>query len=161
MPKFSESSLSKLDTAHPDLQVLFLEVINHWDCTIIFGHRSPEEQFNLYKKGRIVIGMGDAKNPKDWVTENKGEIVTYLDGYTKLSDHNKSPALAVDVAPYPIDWNDLMRFHVFAGFVMGIANQMYCNDIIKHKVYSGLDWDGDWNFKEHSFHDAPHFFVKS
>ena len=31
---------------------------------------------------------------------------------------------AVDVAPYPIDWNDKERFYYFAGVVMGIAIQM-------------------------------------
>tara|TARA_Y100000310_G_C20583862_1_gene764389 strand:+ start:155 stop:640 length:486 start_codon:yes stop_codon:yes gene_type:complete len=160
MPKYSQQSKTRLKTAHPDLQLLFNEVINHWDCTIIYGHRTPEEQFSLYRIGREVIAFGDPDKPKDWVIANRSEVVTHLDGYSKLSDHNKTPSLAVDAAPYPIDWNDLMRFHIFAGFVMGMANQMYCNGVIKNRVYSGLDWDKDWNFKEHSFHDAPHFFIE-
>ena len=40
------------------------------------------------------------------------------------SKHNKLPSKAVDVAPYPIDWNDPDRFYHFAGYVRGIAEGM-------------------------------------
>jgi peptidoglycan L-alanyl-D-glutamate endopeptidase CwlK len=44
MPQFGKDSLTKLSTCHPDLQKLFNEVIKHYDCTILEGHRSDEDQ---------------------------------------------------------------------------------------------------------------------
>ena len=68
-----------------------------------------------------------------------------------MGRHNAKPSRAVDVAPYPIDWNDRERFHLFAGFVLGIA---YSMDI-------SLRWGGDWNqnfeVDDNQFDDFPHF----
>ena len=44
MPKFSQDSFSKLSTCHPDLQVLFYEVIKYYDCTILEGYRNQVDQ---------------------------------------------------------------------------------------------------------------------
>lgn len=67
------------------------------------------------------------------------------------SKHNRIPSLAVDVCPYPIDWSDHRRFYLFAGYVMAVANSMGV------KLRWGGDWDGDWTWKDQSFHDLPHF----
>jgi peptidoglycan L-alanyl-D-glutamate endopeptidase CwlK len=80
----------------------------------------------------------------------------YFDeGKSKLqwpdSKHNKMPSLAVDAVPYPIDWQDKRRFYHFAGFVLGVASMMGI------KLRCGIDWDGDFSFKDQSFHDYPHF----
>lgn len=61
------------------------------------------------------------------------------------------PSLAVDVAPYPIKWNDYLRFYAFAGFVLGTATEMGI------KIRSGMDWDSDREFNDQSFHDLPHY----
>ena len=60
------------------------------------------------------------------------------------------PSLAVDVAPYPIDWLDRDRFVFFAGFVLGMATQMGIT------LRLGIDWNGDHHFNERFF-DGPHF----
>ena len=33
-----------------------------------------------------------------------------------------NPSRAVDVVPYPIDWDDRERFHLFAGFVIALLS---------------------------------------
>lgn len=140
MPRWSNSSKAKLATCHTLIQNVMNEVIKHFDCKIIFGHRTSEEQYELYLEGR-----------------------TQRDGYTKLSYHNYSPSLAVDVAPYPIQWPDedgiteaeakdrLRKFQVFGGFVLGVARAM---DV---PLFWGNDWDGDWDMLETKFRDLPHF----
>ena len=49
----------------------------------------------------------------------------FLDGKSKLdwphSKHNRTPSLAVDIAPYPIDWKDTGAFMVLRGFVLARA----------------------------------------
>ena len=99
MPSFSKSSLAKLETCHSDLQKLFKEVIKHYDCTVVCGHRGKEEQDEAVRSGHSKLNWPNSK-------------------------HNQRLSLAADVVPYPVDWNDTKRFMHFAGFVMGIASQM-------------------------------------
>lgn len=96
MPTFSSLSLYKLNTCHPLLQKLFHEVIKHRDCSILCGHRGKEEQEKAFTDG-------------------------FSNSHWGQSNHNYVPSLAVDVVPYPIDWNNINRFYEFAGFVQGIA----------------------------------------
>lgn len=99
MPKFSDLSSRKLATCDDRLQRVFQEVIKHWDCTVLEGHRGKEDQDDAYRAGK-------SKTP--WPE----------------SKHNKMPSRAVDVAPYPVDWADRERFALFAGFVLGVAASM-------------------------------------
>ena len=67
------------------------------------------------------------------------------------SRHNLVPSMAVDVCPYPIDWNDRERFSYFAGYVRGVAAGMGID------IRWGGDWDSDGEVKDNSFDDLPHF----
>lgn len=129
MPRFSKKSLSKLETCDKRLQDLFLRVVKKFDCTIIEGHRSKDRQNKLFKEGKSKL-----KYPK--------------------GKHNAIPSKAVDVAPYPIDWNDRERFTYFAGYVLGIAYEMGL------KIRWGGDWDMDTQVKDNNFDDLPHFEIR-
>lgn len=122
MPAFSRSSNKKLNTAHEDLQVVFREVVKHFDCTVIYGRREAEQQFDLFKKGRFKTAS------EKWVVTNGGKVVTYKDGYIKKSRHQVHPGEvlsdAVDVVPYPIEWENIKRMLYFIGFVLGIARML-------------------------------------
>jgi len=126
MPVYSNRSLGNLSTCHEDIQTLFRKVIVYVDCTILCGHRGKEEQNRLYNLGR--------------------SRVVYPN-----SNHNVYPSIAVDVAPYPINWDDLARFYYFAGIVKGIAFEMGI------ELRFGGDWDGDLEVKDQNFNDLPHF----
>jgi len=126
MPNFSKRSKDNLATCDVKLQNLFNEVINYFDCSVLCGHRGEKEQNEAFHAGRSKL-----KFPK--------------------SKHNSSPSQAVDVAPYPIDWEDKERFYYFAGMVKGIAQKM---DI---PIRWGGDWDSDTQVKDQTFFDLPHF----
>jgi peptidoglycan L-alanyl-D-glutamate endopeptidase CwlK len=53
MPRFSEKSLSRLGTCDPRLQRVFHEVIRHFDCTILEGHRDKERQNRMVEEGNF------------------------------------------------------------------------------------------------------------
>ena len=142
MPKFSKSSLDKLNTAHPKLIKIMNEAIKRYDFKVLYGHRSPEEQFELFKKGRTFTNGS-------WV--KTGSVVTNLDGTVKKSKHNYYPSHAVDIVPYPIDWNNLQRFKDMAKIVIEVAKELNI------KIIWGADWDMDGDIKEHTFIDYPHF----
>lgn len=152
MYKFSVNSTKNLSTVHEDLQTLFNFVIEFVDCSIVFGHRTPEEQFNLWEKGRT-------KENGYWEIKDKSKIVTNCDGYDVKSDHNDFPSKAVDVVPYPEMYSDNDKIKYFAGFVMGIAGMLHKQGVID-EVGCGIDWDGDWDLKDQKLYDAVHFFMK-
>lgn len=132
MPTYSKISYQKLKTAHPDLQLIFNTVIQYIDNTILVGHRGEEEQTQAVAEGKSKLTFPNSK-------------------------HNSTPSMAVDAAPYPIDWNDISRFYYFAGFVKAIAEVLLSEKKISHKVRWGGDWDSDNDFKDNKFNDLVHF----
>jgi peptidoglycan LD-endopeptidase CwlK len=147
MPNFSKESLDILATCNPILQNLFKEVIKHFDCKVLYGYRTPQEQLELFKKGRSLVNGA-------WVVTNQKLVVTDKDGTIKKSNHNFNPSIAVDVVPYPVDWKNTKRFYYFAGFVKGIAATM------NYKIVSGGDWDNDTDLDDQKLYDLPHFEIK-
>ena len=126
MPKFGKRSQEKMKGVNAQLQNVFNEVVKNFDCTIIEGLRSQERQDEL-------VAQGKSK--------------------TKFSKHIEGKAM--DVAPYPIDWEDRDRFHYFGGYVKGVASQMGV------KIRWGGDWDGDFETKDNNFDDLVHFELVS
>ena len=129
MYKFGSRSRKQMENIHPDLKKVLNEVIKYVDCSVLEGHRSAERQDKLFEEGRTKVKYPNGR-------------------------HNANPSRAVDVVPYPIDWDDRERFHLFAGFVLGIAKSMGIN----------LRWGGDWNqnfeVDDNQFDDFPHFEIK-
>lgn len=129
MAKFGRKSRERLATAHPDLQKVFNEVIKHVDCSVLEGHRDERTQERLFEEGKTKV-------------------------HYPMGRHNTKPSRAVDVVPYPIDWNDRERFTLFAGFVLGLARGMGIN------LRWGGDWDVDFQVSDNRFDDFPHYELK-
>ncbi len=129
MPKFGKKSKLRLLSCDYRLQDVLKEVIKYVDCSVLEGHRGEERQNKLFDEGKTKVKYPNGR-------------------------HNAKPSRAVDVVPYPVDWNDRERFHLFAGFVLGIARSM---DI-------KLRWGGDWNMNfevdDNQFDDFPHFELR-
>ena len=124
MPKFGRRSRERLATCDKDLQMVFNEVIKYVDCSVLCGTRGKEEQNKAFEEGRSKVKYPNGR-------------------------HNASPSYAVDVTPYPIDWEDRERQTLFAGFVLGIANQMGIT----------LRWGGDWKkFKANASQEVKDIF---
>ena len=126
MPQFGSTSRTRLETCHQDLQTIFNYVIKSFDCTIICGYRDKKAQNKAYDDGFSKVRFPNSK-------------------------HNLSPSIAVDVIPWPIEWENTKRMKYFAGYVMGIAK------VLGYELVSGLDWDNDTILKDHTFKDHPHF----
>jgi peptidoglycan L-alanyl-D-glutamate endopeptidase CwlK len=75
------------------------------------------------------------------------------------SKHNETPSRAVDIAPYPIDWEARGRFHVLAGHMMmafhGLQEEGEIRDTLDLRW--GGDWDRDHVLDDQQFDDLPHF----
>ena len=129
MPKFGKKSTKRLLTCHKDLIRVFNEVINHIDCSVLEGHRGQERQDRLFDEGKTQVKYPHGR-------------------------HNAIISNAIDVTPYPVDWEDRERQTLFAGFVLGIAKSMDIN------LRWGGDWDGDWQVQDNKFDDFPHFEIR-
>jgi peptidoglycan L-alanyl-D-glutamate endopeptidase CwlK len=117
MPLFSATSLSRLATCHPELQVLFHEVVRSFDCVVLEGFRDEAAQEAAFKAGNTKL-------------------------HWPLGNHNQKPSLAVDVAPYPLDWKDTKRFIHFGGYVLGIASRLHAEGKMTYRIRWGGSWDG-------------------
>ena len=116
--RFSQRSLDNLATCHPDLQSIFHEVIKWVDCSVICGYRGMEEQNRAFRQGKSML-----RYPQ--------------------SNHNFNPSLAIDVIPYPVDWQDIDSFYRLASIVKTIADTKGIK----------IRWGGDFK----NFFDGPHY----
>ena len=152
MATYGNTSQQKLDSCHPDLIVIFQEVVRIFDNAIVYGERTPGEQFELYKQGRSLIGGR-------WVIADKKKVVTYKDGTISKSNHNYSPSKAVDAVPYPINWKDTDRMYYFAGMVIATAIRLKDEGKVTHNIRWGGDWDRDTEVDDQTFMDLAHFEI--
>ena len=126
MYKFGKRSRDRLKGVDSRLVNVLNELIKIMDVTVIEGLRSAERQEELLAKGATKV---------------------------KYSKHMEGKA--VDIAPYPIDWNDRERFHYMGGMVRGIAKALNLN------IRWGGDWDSDGDIKDNKFDDLVHIEIKS
>jgi peptidoglycan L-alanyl-D-glutamate endopeptidase CwlK len=135
MAEFSQKSLSKLDTCHHDLQILAKYVVKYWDCSVIHGLRTKEEQDDLYAKGYSKLKFPNSK-------------------------HNVLPlSHAVDLVPYPSLYSSEKNTLAFSGYVLGVADFLYETGVIKHRIKSGGDWNLDRDYDDTRFWDPLHFEI--
>lgn len=118
MPTFGRRSKKELATAHPDLQRLFNEVIKEFDCAVICGHRGRADQEKAFAEGKSKVQWPNSK-------------------------HNATPARAVDVMPFPVNWDDIEGIKSFAVIVKSTAARLNI------RVRWGGDFRGNW--------DKPHW----
>ena len=128
MPKFGRSSSEKLSTACIELQNICNQVIKIYDFSVIEGFRTKDRQNQLFSEGKSKVQFPNSK-------------------------HNKNPSDAIDIVPYPVDWQDDQRFFFLAGLMFQEAQNQGV------KLRWGGDWRGEYRFKENRFKDLPHFEV--
>ena len=116
--KFGKISAKRKSECHIDLQKVLDMAIKEYDFTILCGHRGEAEQNKAFKEGNSKLKFPNSK-------------------------HNKSPSLAVDIAPYPIDWNNIDRFRELSIIIKRCAKEAGIK----------ITWGGDWR----TFKDYPHY----
>lgn len=117
---WGEISYKRISTCHPKLQQLLKKLIQKtpFDITVVWGWRGEDEQNRAYELGNSTKIWQESKH--NHVEINKG--VEY------------PCSLAVDLAPYPINWKDKTRFILMAGVVMMVAKE----------ENTAIRWGGEW-----------------
>jgi len=129
MAKFGTRSKKNRDTCDERLIKILDEAIELYDFSVLCGYRTEEEQNRLYQQGRSKLRYPN-------------------------SNHNTNPSKAVDIVPYPVDWDDTKRFTYLAGLIIAIG----------HKNGVKIRWGGNWNMNytiidDQDFDDLPHFEI--
>lgn len=125
MPSFGPKSEEQLLTCDPRLQRVLREAIKHREFSVLCGHRDKAAQDEA-------VAKGNSKSP------------------FPTSKHNRVPSLAVDIAPYPIDWTDSLAFALLAGYILRIGDELGIS------LRYGADWNKDGKSKDERFLDLPH-----
>ena len=136
MFNLGEKSLGKLKGVHPDMVKVVKRAIQitEQDFMVLEGVRTPERQKELFAQGRTKPG------PK----------VTW----TLTSNHFKQKdgyGHAVDLVPFPVDWDDLKKFDAMSKAMFAAAKELGI------KIRWGADWDSDGKPREKGESDSPHF----
>lgn len=118
MPSFGRLSLERLKTCDPRLQDVAHAAIIRVNFSVACGHRGEQEQNEAFARG-----FSKLVYPK--------------------SRHNTSPSQAMDLVPWPVDWNNIEAFKGLAKIVLEEAA----------KLHIPLEWGGDWA----RFRDLPHY----
>lgn len=131
-----QQSRARLKGVHPDLVKVVELAIKKTaiDFLVLEGVRTPARQKELYAQGRT----------------KPGQVVTW----TLTSNHfAKADGFghAVDLAPYPVDWNDLKKFDAISKAMFAAAAELGI------KIRWGADWDQDGKSRERGESDSPHF----
>jgi len=138
MPTLGDQSKKRLVGVHPDLVAVVKRAmeVTKQDFTVLCGVRTAKEQAREYAKGRTTPGP-----QVTWVKKSRHEVAE--DGY----------GYAVDIVPYPVDWNTLSKFDAIADAMQQAAKEYGV------KIRSGADWDGDGKLREKGESDSPHWEI--
>lgn len=114
-------SAKALSTAHPLLQKLIGEVVK----------TNPKLRFRILDARR---GRAD---------QEKAYALGHSRAHFGQSAHNYSPAIALDIVPVPLDWNDIASFIALSKPILAKAAEL--------KIQ--ISWGGSWS----SIKDFPHY----
>ena len=121
MPTLSDKSKTRLAGAHTLLRQLFQACADDPACPpfqVLDSQRGRAAQEKAFKEGHSRAHFGE-------------------------SAHNWTPAVAIDITPVPLDWNDFKAFQALGEFVEAKAKKMGI----------AVQWGGRWV----KLKDMPHF----
>ena len=133
----SKASLDKLQGVHPKLVKVVKRAIEltKQDFKVLEGVRTPERQKELYAQGRTKPG------PKVTWTLTSNHFVNPKTGYGH----------AVDLVPYPVDWETLSKFDAIQKAMFAAAKELGVT------IRWGANWNRNGKPREKGETDSPHF----
>lgn len=147
-----KQSRDRLIGVHPKLVAVVGRAIQltEQDFMVLEGVRSQHRQWELYAKGRTIAQLRAAGVPAHILARPGEAKVTWT---TKSNHRPKADGFgyAVDLCPYPVDWNDLKKFDAVARAMFEAAEQL------STEIRWGADWDADGKPRERGETDSPHF----
>jgi hypothetical protein len=124
---FTNTERQRLLSADPLLEELCVEVNKKFPIFIVCGKRDKDAQELAFAHGLTKVHYPNSK-------------------------HNTEPySKAIDICPYPIDWNNRKAFYEMYKVVMETAQELGI------KIRAGADFNQDGDLTNDKFVDLPHF----
>lgn len=147
MIHLSKTSLLRLEGVHPDLSRVVRAAANmaepHEDFMVIEGVRSKEGMMINYGKGRTAEMLAKFGIPASYARPGARRVTWLRNPFgSRHALQSDGYGHAVDLGPYPLNWNDLAGFRETAELMKRAAAQEGV------KIECGADW---------SKRDWPHF----
>ena len=127
---WSNKSLQVRATLDPRLQVMVNELLKYMDVSLIWGHRTKEQQDELYPRYSRV----------QWPN----------------SKHNSYPSLAVDMQPYPYPTNE-NDLRAALGYMAGLC--WLIAERHDFSLRWGGDWNRNGDVTDNGFDDLYHLEI--
>lgn len=158
MITLGERSRKNLLAVHPDIvRVVKRAAVDappHLDFMVLEGVRTRTRMMEIYGQGRSVVQLQKHKIPAVYAKPNMKKVSWLSNPFnSKHAIQHDGYGHAVDLVPWPIDWNNLQRFNALARLILDSAKAEKVN------LLWGCDWDNDGNPREKGETDSPHFQI--
>ena len=142
--RFSQVSLARLATVHPDLQKVAKRAIelSSVDFVVTQGNRTVDEQMRLYGKGRTAAQCVAKGVPAIYARPGESQVTWTLNS-------NHIGGRAIDVAPYvngQLEWDDKGKLGLWPKIAKAFKTAAA-------ELAIQIEWGGDWTKTV----DRPHF----
>jgi peptidoglycan LD-endopeptidase CwlK len=164
MPSFGPASDKRKNTCRQPIRRVLDLAIQVFDFSVLCGIRGKKDQHQAFVEGNSKL---------DWPSgqHNNSLLPEIPDDLSVLAEDQKSHAVDVQPYPAPIDTDELTaklaaggmtrkqilallhdwaRTYYLAGLLKGIAHALSI------PWRQGINWDGDSDFEDQTFDDAPH-----
>ena len=147
----SQRSLDRLKGVDERLQRVVKRAIQltKQDFMVLEGVRTKQQCMINYGKGRTAAQCVAKGVPAQYANPRAAKVTWLNDPFASKHVSGK----AVDLVPYPVDWNDLKKFDAIAQAMLQAAKELGV------PVRWGADWDGDGKPRERGESDSPHFEI--
>ena len=130
MRQFTEKEKQRLELINPSLQKVILRAAEKVPIFVVCGHRDQHAQDLAFAQGFSKVKFPNSKHNKSVYPAYKSD--------------------AVDLCPYPIDWNNHSKFYEIYREMQNAA------DALGIKIRSGADFNQDGNLTNDKWIDLPH-----
>ena len=147
----SQRSLDRLVGVDERLQRVVKRAIelSKQDFMVLEGVRTRQQCMTNYGKGRTIAQCVAKDVPAQYANPNAAKVTWLNNPFASKHVSGK----AVDLVPYPVDWNDLKKFDVIAQAMLQASKELGI------PIRWGADWDADGKPRERGESDSPHFEV--
>ena len=147
----SQKSLDSLNGVDKRLQRVVKRAIQltKQDFMVLEGVRTIQQCMVNYGKGRTAAQCVAKGVPAQYANPNAAKVTWLNDPFASKHVSGK----AVDLVPYPVDWNDLKKFDAIAQAMLQAAKELGI------PIRWGADWDNDGKPRERGESDSPHFEI--
>ena len=119
------------------------------DFMVLEGVRSKEQCMINYGKGRTAAQCSAKGVPTKYAQPSAAKVTWLNNPFASKHVSGK----AVDLVPYPVDWNDLKKFDAIAQAMLQAAKELGVT------IRWGADWNANGKPRERGESDSPHFEI--